>query len=46
MLKLGLVWHSHLLLVDLDVELSALSPVPCLLVRCHISCHDNNGLNL
>jgi hypothetical protein len=31
---------------DLDEELSAPSPAPCLPVYCHVSHHDNNGLNL
>ena len=34
-----------LLLNDLDVELSATSPAPCLLVCHHVSHHDDNGLN-
>jgi hypothetical protein len=37
--------HSLLLAVDLDVELSAPSPAPCLPAHCHASCHDDNGLN-
>jgi hypothetical protein len=45
MLKLGLLWHSLLLPVDPDVELSAPSLTPCLPAGCHASCHDN-GLNL
>ncbi|CAO2646520.1 hypothetical protein LEMLEM_LOCUS27951, partial [Lemmus lemmus] len=40
------VCHSHFLLpVNLDFELSALSPAPCLTVSCHASRHDDNGLN-
>lgn len=37
---------SLLLPVDQDVELSAPSPAPCLPACCHVSCYDNNGLNL
>lgn len=40
------VTHGLLLLfVDQDVELSALSPAPCLLACYHATCHDDNGLN-
>ena len=35
-----------LLPAHLDVELSATSPAPCLLVFCHASNHDDNGRNL
>ena len=35
-----------LLPVDLDVELSATAPAPCLPVYSHASCHDDNGLHL
>ena len=31
---------------DQDVELSAPSPTPCLPGCCHVSCHDDNRLNL
>jgi hypothetical protein len=45
-LKLGLVWHSLLLLpVDQDVELSAPSLAPCQPAHCHASRHDDR-LNL
>ena len=41
------VCHCHFLLpVDLDVELSALSPAPHLPACGHASRHDNNELNL
>jgi hypothetical protein len=37
----------HFLLpADLDVKLSAPSPAPCLPAFCHVSCYDDNGLNL
>ena len=35
-----------LLPMNSDVELSAISPAPCLPVCCHDSCHDDNGLTL
>jgi hypothetical protein len=35
-----------LLPVDPDVELSAISPVPCLPAGYHAPCLDENGLNL
>ena len=37
---------SFLLPADLDIELSAPSPVPCLLVCSHAACCDENGVNL
>ena len=41
------VVHILLLLpLDLDVEFSAPSSVPCLPGHCHVSHHDDNGLNL
>ena len=38
------VWNHSFLLAN--VELSALSPAPGLPGHCHVSCHDDNGLNL
>jgi hypothetical protein len=35
-----------LLSTDLDVELSASSPAPCVPACCYASHHDDNGLNL
>ena len=35
-----------LLLVGLYVELSAISPPPCLSACCHLLCHENSGPNL
>jgi hypothetical protein len=32
--------------LDQDVNLSAPSPAPCHPGFCHVSCHDDNGLNL
>jgi hypothetical protein len=32
--------------VHLDIELSASSPAPCLLVCCHASCDNDNELSL
>ena len=47
MLKLGLVSQFLFLLSDdLGVELSALSPAPCLSVCSHAPLRDDNGLNL
>ena len=41
------VAHNCLRLpLDQDVKLLAPSPAPCLPVLCHISHHDDNGLNL
>ena len=37
---------SVLLPMDQDVELLALYPVPRWPGYCHVSCHDDNGLNL
>jgi hypothetical protein len=46
-LKPDLVAHCLFLLpVDPEVELSAPSPAPRLPACNHVSCHDNNGLNL
>ena len=38
-------WHSLLFSMNQDVELSAPSPAPCLPGCCHVSHHDDNGLN-
>jgi hypothetical protein len=39
------VAHSLFLVPgDPDVEPSATFPVPCLPARCHVSCHEDNGL--
>ena len=40
--------ESSLLMLssDQDVELSASSPAPCLPEPCHVSYHNDNGLNL
>jgi hypothetical protein len=46
MSKAGLVSHSFLLPMDLDVKLSVPSPAPCLPACHYASCHDNNGLSL
>ena len=35
-----------LLPVNLDIELSIPTPLPCLQAGYHASCHDNNELNL
>lgn len=45
-LKPGPVAFFFLPPVDLDVELLAPPPTPCLSMCYHASCHSDNGLNL
>jgi hypothetical protein len=46
MLKPGPFFTYFLLPADQDVELSANFPASCLAACCHISYHNDNGLNL